>query len=78
MTDRLTALSIALVLLLLSVPIISLGTTNGQPAVWGLGLAALGLGALIPPARRLYLANQPSPDKPPQKQVRRCPGVLMQ
>lgn len=61
MMSRLAALSISLVLLLAAFPLISVGTTTGPPLLWWLGLAALGLGGLIPPVRRLITQSQPLP-----------------
>ena len=44
-----TVLGIALVLLLLSFPLISLGTEQALGTVWALGLAFIVVGGLIPP-----------------------------
>lgn len=57
---RLTALSISLLLLLAAFPLISIGTTQGPPWLWWLGLACLGVGGLIPPVRR-FIARRPAP-----------------
>lgn len=46
-------LSTSFVLLIISYPLISFGTTHGPDFLWWLGLAALVLGAAIPPAQRL-------------------------
>ena len=48
---------LSLVLMLAAFPLISVGTTGDRPAVWWLGLASLGLGALIPPVLRFVPAN---------------------
>lgn len=50
--DLKTARIISLGLMLGAFPLISLGTTTGQPDLWLLGIASLGLGALIPPVLR--------------------------
>lgn len=57
--SRLAALSVSLVLLLAAFPLISIGTTSGPPLLWWLGLAALGIGGLIPPVRRFVVRQQP-------------------
>ena len=51
--NRVAYLSLSFLLLLGSYPLISLGTTRGPDLLWWLGLAALLLGAMIPPAQRL-------------------------
>jgi hypothetical protein len=56
-------LTISLVLLLLAFPLISIGTTTGPALLWWLGLAALGIGAAIPPVRR-FTARRPPPRRP--------------
>ncbi len=61
--SRLAVRSISLVLMLAAFPLISVGTTGGQPAVWWIGLACLGLGALIPPVMR-YLPEQEQEEEP--------------
>ena len=61
---RTTILSIAFVLLLLALPLISLGTINEIAWMWWLGLALLVLGLLIPPALRLRQAASDSRDEP--------------
>lgn len=61
--SRLVSLSISLALLLASFPLVSVGTTRGpEPLTW-LGIGALVLGGLIPPARRLV--SRPAPEPPP-------------
>jgi hypothetical protein len=45
---KLKAETIALVVLLVAFPVISLGTTEDIPAVWWLGLLAAALGGLLP------------------------------
>lgn len=59
--SRLAALSFSMVLLLVSFPLISFGTTQGPPLLWWLGLLALVVGGLIPPAARFLAAGQPKP-----------------
>lgn len=56
--NRLAALSLSLVLLLAAFPLISIGTASGPPLLWWLGLAALGIGGLIPPVRRFVVRRQ--------------------
>lgn len=56
--NRLASLSASLVLLLAAFPLISVGTTSGSPVLWGLGLGALSIGGLIPPARRLLIRRE--------------------
>jgi hypothetical protein len=56
---RLVYLSTSFVLLLAAFPLISIGTTSGPAVLWWFGLAALGIGGLIPPAQRLSIRNQP-------------------
>lgn len=51
--NRVAYLSLSFVLLLVSYPLISWGTTRGPDVLWWLGLAMLVLGAMIPPAQRL-------------------------
>lgn len=63
MISRLAALSSSLVLFFVAFPLISFGTTTGSPILWWLGLAALGVGGLIPPARR-FLAQGRAPSRP--------------
>jgi hypothetical protein len=46
------ARNVSLLLMLAAFPLISVGTTRGQPLVWWLGVASLGIGALIPPVMR--------------------------
>ncbi len=52
--NRLTYLSVSFVLLLAAVPLVSIGTSRGLPALWWLGLGALAVGGLIPPVRRFF------------------------
>jgi hypothetical protein len=40
--------TLSLVLLLVAFPVISLGSTHGQTAVWVIGFAALVLGGVLP------------------------------
>jgi hypothetical protein len=57
----LAALSVSMVLMLAAFPLISIGTTQGPDLLWWLGLGALSLGGLIPPAGRFLAAGQPEP-----------------
>lgn len=57
-TNRLAALTVSLLLMLAAFPLISIGTTKGPPMLWWLGLAALGVGGLIPPVRRFLVRRQ--------------------
>ncbi|MGD9617924.1 MAG: hypothetical protein AB7H90_22420 [Alphaproteobacteria bacterium] len=55
------ALGLSMVLLLAAFPLISIGTTQGPAYLWWLGLLALVLGGVIPPAQRFLAAGQPEP-----------------
>ncbi len=57
----LVALSLSMLLLLVAFPLISFGTTQGPPLLWWLGLLALVVGGLIPPAARFLAAGQQKP-----------------
>ena len=59
MISRLFNLSISLVLLLIAFPLISIGTTSGPTMLWWLGLAALVIGGILPPLRRVFAPSQP-------------------
>ena len=61
--SRFAARNISLVLMLAAFPLISIGTTGDRPTMWWLGLASLGLGALIPPVMR-YLPEEKKEEKP--------------
>lgn len=63
--NRLTALSLSMILMLAAFPLISIGTAQGPQWLWWFGLAALGLGGVIPPARRFLVRLQP--DQPPTR-----------
>ncbi|QYX56437.1 hypothetical protein K1T73_15490 [Roseovarius sp. SCSIO 43702] len=60
--NRLLTLSISLVLLLIAFPLISIGTTSGPPVLWWAGLAALVVGGVLPPLRRLFPGKEPLPE----------------
>lgn len=60
--NRLTYLSVALILLVVAFPLISIGTTSGPAFLWWTGLLALTAGGLIPPLQRLLLG---APAPPP-------------
>lgn len=62
MKSRLFTLSLSLVLLLIAFPLISIGTTSGPPFLWWLGLAALVVGGVLPPLRRVFAPAPPLPD----------------
>lgn len=53
--NRIVYLSLSFLLMICAFPLISIGTTRGPEFLWWLGLAALLLGAMIPPAQRLFL-----------------------
>ena len=59
--SNLVALSLSMVLLLTAFPLISYGTTQGAAWLWQLGLVALGVGGVIPPAGRFLAATPPEP-----------------
>lgn len=59
--NRLTYLSLALILLVVAFPLISIGTTSGPAFLWWTGLLALTAGGLIPPLQRLLLGAPASP-----------------
>ncbi len=63
--NRNAARNVSLLLMLAAFPLISVGTTGDQSLVWWLGLAALGLGALIPPVMR-YLPAEAEEERPPK------------
>ncbi|HRO88191.1 MAG TPA: hypothetical protein PLH21_09220 [Chiayiivirga sp.] len=58
---RIGALSLSMLLMLAAFPLISLGTVQGPPLLWKLGLLALGVGGLIPPLGRFIGARKPEP-----------------
>ncbi|MFA5489915.1 MAG: hypothetical protein WC284_11960 [Candidimonas sp.] len=60
--NRVVYLSVSLLLLLGSFPLISIGTTYGPSFVWWLGLVALLIGAMIPPAQRLFFPPKEKPE----------------
>jgi hypothetical protein len=59
--SALGSLSLSMALMLAAFPLVSIGTTQGSPFVWWLGLLALGVGGLIPPVWRFLAAPQPEP-----------------
>lgn len=61
---RSTILDIAFVLLLIALPLISIGTINNQSWLWQLGFLLLIVGLLIPPALRLYKTSLDPQDEP--------------
>ncbi|NLF15560.1 MAG: hypothetical protein GX597_27545 [Anaerolineaceae bacterium] len=61
---RVTALDIAFLMLLVALPLLSLGTMNDQPVMWWIGLAILLLGFIIPLALR-FVALASSPEDEP-------------
>ena len=50
---RTTILSIGFILLLIALPLISIGAVNGPALLWQLGFALLLIGLLVPPGLRL-------------------------
>ncbi len=61
---RIAALDIAFLMLLIALPLISLGTMNDRPVVWWIGLAILVLGFVIPLGLRFVrLVSRPE-DEP--------------
>lgn len=52
------ARNISLVLMLIAFPLISVGTVQGRPLLWGIGLASLTLGALMPPVMRFLPTDE--------------------
>jgi hypothetical protein len=61
---RSTILNISFLLMLVALPLISLGTVNNQTAVWILGAILLVVGLLIPPLLRLRPAANDPKDEP--------------
>jgi hypothetical protein len=53
---------VALLLLIAAFPLISLGTAEGTRVLWGLGLACLVAGGLLPIATRFF-GHGKEPDK---------------
>ncbi|WP_141733172.1 hypothetical protein [Oligoflexus tunisiensis] len=58
--SRLAYLSVSFILFLIALPLISIGTTSGPRFLLWIGLAALGVGGLIPPIARLVCSPEPS------------------
>ena len=56
--------NLSLLLLLAAFPLISIGSTGGQPVVWWLGLTSLAVGALLPPLTRYISPKEPEEEKP--------------
>ena len=52
--NRVLYLSVSFLLLVASYPLISMGTTGGPDYLWWIGLVSLTLGAMIPPAQRIF------------------------
>ncbi len=61
---RITILSIAFVLLLIALPLISIGTVNNEDWLWQLGFLLLLGGLLTPPLLRLRKSEQDAQDEP--------------
>ena len=57
--NPLAYLSTSFALFLIALPLISIGATSGPRLLLWLGLAALCVGALIPPVQRLLFAPRP-------------------
>lgn len=51
--DRLSYLSVSFVLFLVSLPLVSIGTTHDWKLISSLGMVALSIAALIPPLQRM-------------------------
>ena len=54
-------LSTSFALFLIALPLVSIGATSGPRLFLWMGLAALGIGGLIPPLQRLLFAPKPPP-----------------
>jgi len=67
--NRLAYLSLSLILMVAAFPLISLGMTGGPKALGWLGLMALCVGGLIPPAQRLLLGPSPAPGAAPESRA---------
>jgi hypothetical protein len=65
---QLLALSIALLLLLGSFPLISAGTTAGIGPLWWFGLLVLVIGGLIPPVARYVIETDEDTTSAPPRQ----------
>lgn len=61
--SRLASLSLSMALLLAAFPLISIGTTQGPPILWWLGLLAIAVGGAIPPVRR-FIVRSREPRRP--------------
>lgn len=61
---RSTILNLAFVLTLVALPLISIGTSNDQTALWQIGFLLLLLGLLAPPVLRLRKTVQDLRDEP--------------
>ncbi len=62
MDNKLKIETVSLVLMLIAFPVISIGATDGHPAVWWIGLAAFALGSVLPVLTRYmdHSADQPT------------------
>lgn len=67
--NRLVYLMTSFILFLVAPLLVSIGTTRGPRVLLWIGFAALCIGALIPPLRRLV-----APDPPPQVQPNNEPA----
>lgn len=56
--SKMKVLGIALILLLVSLPLISIGTMQDNATLWWLGLVLLGAAGLVPPITRYALAGE--------------------
>ena len=61
-SNRVVYLGISFLLFVSSYPLVSIGTTGGPEFLWWLGLAALLLRAMIPPAQRLFFPPRENSD----------------
>ena len=62
--SRTTILSAAFILLLVALPLISIGAMNGPNLLWQLGFLLLLIGMLIPPVLRVRKAVKDPKDEP--------------
>ncbi len=53
------ARNVSFVLMLVAFPLISLGTMDGPPVLWWIGLAALTIASLMPPVMRFLPSKEP-------------------
>jgi hypothetical protein len=56
-------LGIALILMLVALPFVSLGATEDIPFLWWVGLAMIGLGGVVGPVSRYALGDDEESDE---------------